>query len=99
MLCAGGVLAAAASATLGQGSVSDRPLRALGPPESRGLAGAQGATGAQGVQGQRGANGAPGQPGIDDFNDLEGMQCTRNSEQGTIDLVFGPGAWHARAAF
>ncbi len=64
----------------------------IGPAGRQGLAGAQGATGAQGVQGQPGANGAPGQPGIDDFNDLEGMPCTRNSQQGTIDLVFGPGA-------
>ncbi len=64
----------------------------IGPAGKQGLAGAQGASGAQGAQGQPGANGAPGEPGIDDFNDLEGMPCTRNSQQGTIDLVFGPGA-------
>ena len=64
----------------------------IGPAGKQGLAGAQGATGAQGVQGQPGANGAPGQPGIDDFNDLEGMPCTRDSQPGSIDLVFGPGA-------
>jgi cysteine-rich repeat protein len=64
----------------------------IGPAGKQGPAGPQGATGAQGVQGQPGANGAPGQPGIDDFNDLEGMPCTRGGNPGTVDLVFGPGA-------
>ncbi len=64
----------------------------IGPAGKRGLPGAQGATGAQGEQGQPGTNGAPGQPGIDDFNDLEGMPCTRSNQPGTVDLVFGPGA-------
>jgi cysteine-rich repeat protein len=63
----------------------------IGPAGKQGLAGAQGATGAQGVQGATGANGAPGQPGIDDFNDLEGMPCTRGGDPGSVDLVFGPG--------
>ena len=63
----------------------------IGPAGKQGLAGAQGATGAQGIQGAPGSNGAPGQPGIDDFNDLQGLPCTRpGDEHGTIDVVFQP---------
>jgi cysteine-rich repeat protein len=63
----------------------------IGPAGPQGAPGAQGATGAQGAAGPRGPAGNPGEPGIDAFNDLDGMPCTRNSQQGTIDVVFGPG--------
>lgn len=63
----------------------------IGRAGPAGLQGAQGPAGERGPQGDAGAPGAPGQPGIDTFNDLDGMPCTRNSQQGTIDVVFGPG--------
>ena len=56
-----------------------------------GRRGAQGATGAQGLQGQQGTQGMTGEPGIDAFNDLDGMSCTRGSDEGTVDIVFGMG--------
>jgi cysteine-rich repeat protein len=59
--------------------------RRVGPVGAPGVAGSDGATGPQG------ATGAAGGPGIDDFNDLEGLPCTRDAQQGTVDLTFGPG--------
>lgn len=60
----------------------------VGPPGEAGEAGETGPVGAQGAQGAQGAIGLPGPPGIDDFNDIEGMPCTRGSQQGTIELTF-----------
>ena len=57
----------------------------VGPVGAPGTAGSDGATGPQGATGTTGA------PGVDDFNDLEGLPCTRNAQQGTVDLAFGPG--------
>jgi cysteine-rich repeat protein len=47
-----------------------------------------GPEGVQGPEGAQGQTGPPGPPGIDDFNDIQGMPCTRGSQQGTIELTF-----------
>jgi cysteine-rich repeat protein len=56
-----------------------------------GAPGANGAAGAKGDTGPKGATGATGPAGIADFNDLQGMPCTRDAQHGTIDLSFGAG--------
>jgi cysteine-rich repeat protein len=57
----------------------------IGPVGKTGTPGSPGAAGAQGAQG------AQGPPGIDDFNDVDGMPCTRDDGPGTIELVYGSG--------
>ena len=57
----------------------------VGPVGVAGSPGSNGSTGAQG------ATGATGPSGVDEFNDLEGLPCTRNAQQGTVELDFGPG--------
>jgi cysteine-rich repeat protein len=56
-----------------------------------GPVGAVGSSGSDGATGPQGATGTTGAPGVDDFNDLEGLPCTRDNQQGTVDLAFGPG--------
>jgi cysteine-rich repeat protein len=63
----------------------------VGPVGPAGAPGETGPVGPQGPAGAQGRTGLTGPPGIDDFNDVEGMPCTRDSQQGTIDLTFDSG--------
>jgi hypothetical protein len=63
---------------------------APGPPGEKGADGAAGPPGPPGADGQDGAPGPPGPPGpgLESFDELDGLPCTRNAQQGTIELGY-----------